>query len=121
MNGTLRTPPADGRILPGVTRAAVLKAARLNGIEVTTGAITRAQLAEASEVFVTNALRGVMPVQAIGDSPVALRAGTGSQLLAAALARRPAAVAAPLRPRAQRPGQPPGRAGSTAPRSPPSC
>ena len=77
VNGSLRTPPADGRILPGVTRAAVLQAARLSGIEVTTGPLTRAQLAAASEVFVTNALRGVMPVQAIGDSPVASSAGTG--------------------------------------------
>jgi para-aminobenzoate synthetase/4-amino-4-deoxychorismate lyase len=89
VNGSLQTPPADGRILPGVTRAAVLKAARLNGIEVTTGAITRAQLADASEVFVTNALRGVMPVQAIGGSPVACAPGPVARLLAAALARRP--------------------------------
>ena len=90
MNGSLRTPPADGRILPGVTRAAVLKAARLDGIEVTTGALTRAQLAEASEVFVTNAVRGVMPVHAIGDSPVACTPGPVARRLAAALARRPA-------------------------------
>jgi para-aminobenzoate synthetase / 4-amino-4-deoxychorismate lyase len=90
VNGSLQTPPADGRILPGVTRAAVLKAARLNGIDITTGPITRAQLAEASEVFVTNALRGVMPVQAIGDSPVACAPGPVARLLAAALTRQPA-------------------------------
>ena len=99
VNGGLQTPPADGRILPGVTRAAVLKAARLNGIEVTTGAITRAQLAGASEVFVTNALRGVMPVQAIGDSPVACAPGPVARLLAAALARRPADRGSPAQAR----------------------
>ena len=99
VNGGLRTPPADGRILPGVTRAAVLKAARLNGIEVTTGAITRAQLAGASEVFVTNALRGVMPVQAIGDTPVAGAPGPVARLLAAALARRPADRGSPAQAR----------------------
>src|SRR4029077_14078176 len=88
VNERLRTPAADGRILPGVTRAAVLKAARFNGIEVTTGAITLAQLAGASEVFVTNALRGVIPVQAIGDSSVACAPGPVARLLAAALARR---------------------------------
>jgi para-aminobenzoate synthetase / 4-amino-4-deoxychorismate lyase len=88
VNGSLQTPAADGRILPGVTRAAVLKVAQLNGIEVKTGAITRAQLAGASEVFVTNALRGVMPVQAIGDSPVACAPGGGADGLA------PVAVAA---------------------------
>ena len=90
VEGSLRTPPADGRILPGVTRAAVLEAARRSGIEVTAGALTRAQLADASEVFVTNAVRGVMPVQAIGDSPVAAAPGPVARLLAAALARRPA-------------------------------
>ena len=90
VNGSLRTPPADGRILPGVTRAAVLQAARLSGIEVTTGPLTPAQLAAASEVFVTNALRGVTPVQAIGDSPVAGTPGPVATLMAAALAGRPA-------------------------------
>ena len=68
VDGSLRTPPADGRILPGVTRAAVLAAARLAGVEVSEGTLTRAQLAEASEVFVTNALRGVVPVEAIGGA-----------------------------------------------------
>jgi para-aminobenzoate synthetase/4-amino-4-deoxychorismate lyase len=111
VKGSLQTPPADGRILPGVTRAAVLKAARLTGIEVTTGAITRAQLAGASEVFVTNALRGVMPVQAIGDSAVACAPGPVAGLLAAALARRPVDCGSPAQARrapiwpASRPGR----------------
>jgi para-aminobenzoate synthetase / 4-amino-4-deoxychorismate lyase len=111
VNGSLRTPSADGRILPGVTRAVVLKLARLNGIEVNTGAITRAQLAGASEVFVTNALRGVMPVQAIGDSTVACAPGPVTSLLAAALAGRPAGRGSPAQARraaawpASRPGR----------------
>jgi para-aminobenzoate synthetase/4-amino-4-deoxychorismate lyase len=99
VKGSLRTPSADGRILPGVTRAVVLKAARLNGIEVKTGAITRAQLADASEVFVTNALRGVMPVQTIGDGTVACAPGPVARLLAAALARRPADRGSPVQAR----------------------
>ena len=113
INGSLQTPPADGRILPGVTRAAVLKAARLNGIQVTTGAITRAQLAGASEVFVTNAVRGVMPVHAIADSPVTRAPGPVATLLAAALARRPPDRGSPARARraaawpASRPGRKP--------------
>ena len=111
VKGSLQTPPADGRILPGVTRAVVLKVAQLNGIEVKTGAITRAQLAGASEVFVTNALRGVMPVQAIGDSAVACAPGPVATLLAAALARRPVDRGSPAQARraavwpASRPGR----------------
>ncbi len=118
VNGSLQTPPADGRILPGVTRAAVLRAARLNGIEVTTGALTRTQLADASEVFVTNALRGVMPVQAIGDSLVARTPGPVARLLAAALARRPADRGSPApapRPAAWPASRPGGSHGTAKP------
>ena len=118
VNGSLQTPPADGRILPGVTRAAVLKAARLNGIDATTGPITRAQLAEASEVFVTNALRGVMPVQAIGDSPVACAPGPVARLLAAALTRQPADRGSPApapRPASQPALRPGGQHGTAKP------
>ncbi len=97
--GRLRTPPADGRILPGITRAAVLAAARLAGVEVSEGTLTRAQLAEASEVFVTNALRGVVPVEAVGGCPVACAPGPVTELLAAALAARPADRGRPAPPR----------------------
>ena len=51
-------------------------------------------------MFVTNALRGVMPVQAIGDSPVAGAPGPVARLLAAALARRPADRGSPAPARA---------------------
>ena len=60
--GVVTTPPVDGRILPGVMRARVLPTLRAAGYEVREQDITLTDIAEASEVFVTNALRGARPV-----------------------------------------------------------
>lgn len=60
--GVVTTPPVDGRILLGVMRARVLSTLRAAGYEVPEQDITLADIAEASEVFVTNALRGARPV-----------------------------------------------------------
>jgi branched-subunit amino acid aminotransferase/4-amino-4-deoxychorismate lyase len=59
--GEVLTPPLDGRILPGVARNRVLKLLK-NGRE---SAVPTQLLSGADEVFVTNALLGVMPVVAI--------------------------------------------------------
>jgi para-aminobenzoate synthetase/4-amino-4-deoxychorismate lyase len=55
----LLTPPADGRILPGVTRSRVIELARAIGLEVREEAVELGQMAHAAEVFVTGALAGV--------------------------------------------------------------
>jgi para-aminobenzoate synthetase/4-amino-4-deoxychorismate lyase len=55
---TLVTPPADGRILPGVTRAEVLRLARAAREE----PIDVDRMRAADEVFVTSAIRVVQPV-----------------------------------------------------------
>lgn len=60
--GVVTTPPVDGRILPGAMRARVLPTLRAAGYEVREQDITLTDLAGASEVFVTNALRGARPV-----------------------------------------------------------
>ena len=69
IDGVLLTPPADGRLLPGTTRAAVMRAAREHGIRVGQKPLTLDELASASEVFVTNAVVGVLPVTAIDGLP----------------------------------------------------
>lgn len=56
------TPPTDGRILPGTTRARVVELLRDAGVPVFQRRLTTADLAAATEVFATNALRGVVPV-----------------------------------------------------------
>ncbi len=61
IDGVLLTPPADGRLLPGTTRAAVLRAARDHGIRIGQKPLTLDELAQATEVFVTNAVAGRPP------------------------------------------------------------
>jgi para-aminobenzoate synthetase / 4-amino-4-deoxychorismate lyase len=77
-DGVLLTPPADGRLLPGTTRAAIIQAAHDSGIKVGFKPLTLDQLQSATEVFVTNAVVGVLPVTAvlpITAEPVALADG----------------------------------------------
>ena len=61
----VRTPPLDGRTLPGTTRARVLDVLARHGLPVQEQRLETADLAEAAEVFTTNALRGVRPVTAV--------------------------------------------------------
>ena len=88
-SGTLVTPPSDGRILPGVTRKAVLHAARRDGISCSTLPVNMALLLAASEVFVSNSVHGVLPVGSIGDRRVPLTPGPMTRHIAKTLAARP--------------------------------
>jgi para-aminobenzoate synthetase/4-amino-4-deoxychorismate lyase len=96
MDGVLLTPPADGRLLPGTTRAAVLRAARAHGILIGQKPLTLDELTQASEVFVTNAVAGVVPVTAVETLRRAWPPGPVTAALAATLAgRQPDAPSAP--------------------------
>ena len=88
-DGVLLTPPADGRILPGTTRAAIVRAARGQGIRVGHKPLTLDQLAAASEVFVCNAVYGVLPVRSIDGCPATWEPGPLARRFAAALAAQP--------------------------------
>jgi para-aminobenzoate synthetase/4-amino-4-deoxychorismate lyase len=62
--GALVTPPADGRLLPGITRAQAIEAAGALGIDLREQPVGVEALAAADEVFLTGAVRGVEPVRA---------------------------------------------------------
>ena len=64
IEGRVLTPPADGRILPGVVRGQVLRSLGNRAAE---KLISLEQLHGADEVFVTNALLGVMPVARVDE------------------------------------------------------
>ncbi len=96
IDGVLLTPPADGRLLPGTTRASVLRAARSHGIRVGQKPLTLDELAEATEVFVTNAVAGVIPVTAVEDSRLRWPPGPVAAALATSLTARPPAAPAVL-------------------------
>ena len=89
IDGVLYTPPADGRLLPGITRAAVLRLAGGEGIPARETLISGPRLLNASEVFVTNSVQGVVPVRSLAGTNAAWTAGPVAGRLQAALARRP--------------------------------
>lgn len=68
--GALFTPPLDGRILPGVTRATTIQLARARGFEVSERALPLGELRLADEVFLTNSIRGVEMVDAVDGAPI---------------------------------------------------
>ena len=103
IDGVLHTPPADGRLLPGITRAAVLQAAACDGITTKEMPMGRRQLLEASEVFVTNSVHGVVSALALADGAAAWEAGPIASRLRGALASRPGSAPSPAaRPVSQR-------------------
>ncbi len=61
----LLTPPADGRILPGVARSRAIEVARALGIEVREQELMLERLTGASHVFLTGSVRGIEPVSAV--------------------------------------------------------
>jgi len=91
----LHTPALDGRILPGTMRAQVLDRASELGIPVFQRRLATADLRAATEVFVTNALRGIVPVSScdgVGDwapGPVATMLARGPATVNVTQARRP--------------------------------
>lgn len=83
-DGELLTPIARGEepqgglpspVLPGITRASILDAARSQGIPTRTEMLSIQDLLEADEVFLTNSSWGVLPVTSISglgdDKPIA--------------------------------------------------
>lgn len=132
MGSVLITPPADGRILPAITRKAVLRLAAQLGITAREAVIRPEILQQASEVFVTNSVIGVVAARclATGTSagpaawlpgPVAARIRTALAAepesapctLTQAPSPRPSNSAAVSQP-ARGPGQP-GRPGTSCP------
>ena len=89
-DGVLLTPPADDRILPGTTRAAVLRAARGLGLRSGQKPLTLDELGEATEAFVSNAVAGLLPVTGIDGTGLSWAPGPVAAALAASLASRPA-------------------------------
>lgn len=69
-DGRLITPPVDGRLLPGVTRAAIMRVAGRVGLELRVEEISADRLSRAIEVFVTGSLGGVEPVTSCDGRPL---------------------------------------------------
>ena len=86
-DGALITPPADGRILPGIARRHAIEVAGEAGIEVREEAVALDRLAQADEVFLTGSVRGVEPAASLDGADLA-SGGEISERIAAGLRRR---------------------------------
>ncbi len=67
-NGSLATPPIDGRILPGVTRMRVLEIAAGIGLGTDEAELSREDLLVADEVFLTGSVRGIEVVRTLNGA-----------------------------------------------------
>lgn len=70
MDEALMTPPVACGILPGITRATILRLAAARGCAVREEPLVRDALAAATEAFLTSSLREIVPLVAVNGVPV---------------------------------------------------
>lgn len=74
-DGILYTPSIDTGILPGITRAFIIRSAEMDGLMVEEGLFAKESVERADEVFVTNAVQEIVPLGQLGDQPLQGAAG----------------------------------------------
>ena len=84
---TLWTPPADGRILPGMASAALLEIAAEEGLPTSERPLQAEDLYTAEETFLTNSVRGIEPATSLDGTDLP-GCGPLSHRLASALRQR---------------------------------
>ena len=87
-DGDVATPPADGRVLPGVARAAAIAAARAAGAGGVARPIAAPDQLAAREAFATGSVRVVEPVRSFDGAPVGGPRSPLTAAIAAELLRR---------------------------------
>lgn len=70
IDGQLRTPPHSEKLLPSTTRAVVEEMAERAGIPHCSAPVTEAQLRVAEEIWLSSAVREVLPVTRLDGRPV---------------------------------------------------
>jgi len=69
-SGVLFTPPADGRILEGITRGRILELAPKHGYRIIVGPLPLDFAREADELFITSSVLTVVPIVRLDGRPV---------------------------------------------------
>ncbi len=69
-DGVIRTPPAAGSLLVGITRDSVMRLLRDRGMEVIEAVIPREMLYTADEVFMTGTASEIAPVRSVDRNAV---------------------------------------------------
>ncbi len=67
---TLQTTPLSANILPSITRAFVIKAAKNIGLKVVEKSLTPQQATSADELFIAVTTKGIVPVVKFDDKPI---------------------------------------------------
>lgn len=70
INGILLTPPLSRDILPGITRAVILKIAQTSSIPFSEQAISIDDLRKADEIWIASSIREIIPVVELDDHPI---------------------------------------------------
>jgi D-alanine transaminase len=70
LNGTIITPPKGECLLPGITRDLVVELAQANQLDCEERDISRDELLQADEIWVTSSTREILPVTRLNDQPV---------------------------------------------------
>jgi branched-chain amino acid aminotransferase len=83
-DGVVRTPPAASGCLLGVTRALLIETGPASGVTVEEATLTRGDLVEADEAFLSSTVREVQPIATVDGSPLAVAPGPLTKALAAA-------------------------------------
>lgn len=91
VDGEVLTPPVESGLLPGITRAIAIEAARKAAIPLRECAMPLEILQSAGEVFITSSTRDIQPVSRVDQREIAVP-GPVTQALATAFERRAAAV-----------------------------
>ncbi|HKK15273.1 MAG TPA: D-amino acid aminotransferase [Gammaproteobacteria bacterium] len=68
--GTVKTPPKDGSLLPGITRDLLVELLNKNGIECRETRINNDDLLKADEIWITSSTWEIVPVIMLNDVPV---------------------------------------------------
>ncbi len=79
---TLVTPPADGRLLPGIARRRVMEAADACGLLPHETELTIDDLVAADEVLLAGSVRGIEPVRAVDAFELGRQSGAGARVAA---------------------------------------
>jgi branched-chain amino acid aminotransferase len=72
--GSVITPPVHCGLLPGITRGVVMELCGQAGIEIEERPISGGEIFECDEMFLTNSLMEIMPVQSVDKRPPTVKA-----------------------------------------------
>lgn len=66
-DGELFTPSVETGILPGITRAFIMRIAKKASMSVQEGLFTKSEVEQADEVFISNAVQELVPLSRVGE------------------------------------------------------